>query len=103
MAENKILVKCRPNVHPGAWRSSIRAINNKAHKLITWAERSRDAEWLAVECEAGKESELCKMLQVQFQVKRSRPRRKGGKTGRSHHCANFLNGHNCKHSPPYCK
>jgi hypothetical protein len=101
--ENSILVRCRSSVHPAAWRSSIQAINNKAYKMITWAERSPDKGWLTVECETGKKSEVRKMLQTQFEVKNPHSRRKGGGKGRSHHCANFLNGNACKHPAPYCK
>ncbi len=99
----RLRVRCPKSVHPGAWRNALKSISNPAHALVTWVERDlADEEWLQVQCEADDVSKLEKLLQQESTVERQRRRPNKNSTGRTHHCVDFLNGRDCKHSKP-CK
>jgi hypothetical protein len=102
--ERQLKVWCRTSVHPGSWRSSLQSINPAAHELVTWAKRSVAAEeWLTVQCKAGEEEKLAKLLSENFKIKQQSRRSNSTDNHRTHHCADFLNGGYCNHHAPYCK
>jgi hypothetical protein len=102
--ERQLKVWCRKAVHPASWRSSLQSIDKAAHKLVTWAERDvADKEWLFVQCKAGDEDKLAKLLRDNFEVEQQSRRPNSASKNRAHHCVDSLNGKNCQHNAPYCK
>ena len=96
------------NVHPAAWKSKLKKLDQDTYELVKWV--SRQGDWFVLEADPANTSDLLARLQ---------PLRKLGVTVEEcggdefddgdvpeevdRLCAEHLAGRKCVHKAPYCK